>query len=128
MCVTACYSDVQFFSCGDRLLTVGFSSQTGGGSRGGVHSHQKASGRRVATSPKHPREGWTLERRPRPSSPPWHEPMQKYLRTTRQQPYHSMESIIAHLQFCITHNMTPKSANTAQTHPSATVIHTTAAL
>jgi len=34
--------------------------------------------------------------------------MQKYLRTTRQQPFHSMESIQRHLAFCITHNMTPK--------------------
>lgn len=34
--------------------------------------------------------------------------MQKYLRATRQQSYHTMESIINHLQFCITHNMTPK--------------------
>ncbi|XP_068163909.1 vang-like protein 2 [Antennarius striatus] len=35
--------------------------------------------------------------------------MQKYLRATRQQSYHTMESIINHLQFCITHNMTPKA-------------------
>lgn len=37
--------------------------------------------------------------------------MQKYLRATRQQSYHTMESIINHLQFCITHNMTPKVIN-----------------
>lgn len=34
--------------------------------------------------------------------------LQKYLRTTRQQQYHSMESILQHLSFCITNNMTPK--------------------
>ena len=34
--------------------------------------------------------------------------LQKYLRTTRQQHCHSMESIQQHLAFCITHNMTPK--------------------
>lgn len=34
--------------------------------------------------------------------------LQKYLRTTRQQHYHSMESILQHLSFCITNNMTPK--------------------
>uniref|UniRef100_A0A8C4J154 VANGL planar cell polarity protein 1 n=1 Tax=Dromaius novaehollandiae TaxID=8790 RepID=A0A8C4J154_DRONO len=35
--------------------------------------------------------------------------LQKYLRTTRQQQYHSMESILQHLSFCITNNMTPKA-------------------
>ncbi|XP_028910611.1 vang-like protein 2 [Ornithorhynchus anatinus] len=35
--------------------------------------------------------------------------LQKYLRTTRQQPFHSMESILQHLEFCITHDMTPKA-------------------
>lgn len=34
--------------------------------------------------------------------------LQKYLRTTRQQHYHSMESILQHLAFCITNSMTPK--------------------
>lgn len=34
--------------------------------------------------------------------------LQKYLRTTRQQHYHSMESILRHLAFCITNSMTPK--------------------
>ena len=34
--------------------------------------------------------------------------MQKYLRTTKQQPYHTMESILQQLEFCITHDMTPK--------------------
>ncbi|XP_043914870.1 vang-like protein 2 [Protopterus annectens] len=35
--------------------------------------------------------------------------MQKYLRTTKQQPFHTMESILQHLEFCITHDMTPKA-------------------
>ncbi|KAJ8246693.1 hypothetical protein GJAV_G00254350 [Gymnothorax javanicus] len=35
--------------------------------------------------------------------------LQKYLRTTRQQHCHSMESIQHHLAFCITNNMTPKA-------------------
>ncbi|XP_064183765.1 vang-like protein 1 isoform X1 [Anguilla rostrata] len=35
--------------------------------------------------------------------------LQKYLRTTRQQHCHSMESIQQHLAFCITNNMTPKA-------------------
>ncbi|XP_012681974.1 vang-like protein 1 [Clupea harengus] len=35
--------------------------------------------------------------------------LQKYLRTTRQQHCHSMESIQKHLAFCITNNMTPKA-------------------
>ncbi|KAL8202437.1 UNVERIFIED_CONTAM: Vang-like protein 1 [Gekko kuhli] len=34
--------------------------------------------------------------------------LQKYLRTTRQQHYHTMESILQHLAFCLTNNMTPK--------------------
>ncbi|KPP71738.1 vang-like protein 1-like [Scleropages formosus] len=35
--------------------------------------------------------------------------LQKYLRTTRQQHCHSMESIQQHLAFCIANNMTPKA-------------------
>ncbi|XP_048052998.1 vang-like protein 1 isoform X2 [Megalobrama amblycephala] len=35
--------------------------------------------------------------------------LQKYLRTTRQQHLHSMESIQQHLAVCITNNMTPKA-------------------
>ncbi|XP_030642952.1 vang-like protein 1 [Chanos chanos] len=35
--------------------------------------------------------------------------LQKYLRTTRQQHFHSMDSIQSHLTFCITNNMTPKA-------------------
>lgn len=34
--------------------------------------------------------------------------LQKYLRTTKQQHCHSMESIQQHLAFCITYSMTPK--------------------
>ncbi|MBN3325692.1 VANG2 protein, partial [Atractosteus spatula] len=47
--------------------------------------------------------------------------MQKYLRTTRQQPYHSMESILQHLQFCITHDMTPKAFLERYLTPGPTV-------
>ncbi|XP_061494914.1 vang-like protein 1 isoform X2 [Rhineura floridana] len=35
--------------------------------------------------------------------------LQKYLRTTRQQHYHTMESILQHLAFCVANNMTPKA-------------------
>ncbi|XP_054858098.1 vang-like protein 1 [Eublepharis macularius] len=35
--------------------------------------------------------------------------LQKYLRTTRQQHYHTMESILQHLAFCISNNMTSKA-------------------
>lgn len=34
--------------------------------------------------------------------------LQKYLRTTRRQHCHSMDSIQRHLAFCLTHNMSPK--------------------
>lgn len=43
--------------------------------------------------------------------------MQKYLRTTKQQPYHTMESILQHLEFCITHDMTPKVGRPAVPRP-----------
>lgn len=43
--------------------------------------------------------------------------LQKYLRTTRQQHYHSMESILQHLAFCIAHSMTPK-VRLAQPRPA----------
>lgn len=62
----------------------------------------------AASSPKHPREVMDPREAAQAIFAPMARAMQKYLRTTRQQPYHSMESIIAHLQFCITHNMTPK--------------------
>lgn len=45
--------------------------------------------------------------------------MQKYLRTTKQQPYHTMESILQHLEFCITHDMTPKVGLPCCQHPSS---------
>ncbi|XP_028832852.1 vang-like protein 2 [Denticeps clupeoides] len=35
--------------------------------------------------------------------------LQKYLRTTKQQQCHSMENILTHLQFCLTHNMSPQA-------------------
>ncbi|XP_048091919.1 LOW QUALITY PROTEIN: vang-like protein 2 [Alosa alosa] len=63
----------------------------------------------AASSPKHPREVMDPREAAQAIFAPMARAMQKYLRTTRQQPYHSMESIIAHLQFCITHNMTPKA-------------------
>ena len=45
--------------------------------------------------------------------------MQKYLRTTKQQPYHTMESILQHLEFCITHDMTPKVGLLCCQHPAS---------
>lgn len=42
--------------------------------------------------------------------------LQKYLRTTKQQHCHSMESIQQHLAFCITNNMTPKVSPVTSTH------------
>ncbi|KAG7273046.1 hypothetical protein CRUP_007202 [Coryphaenoides rupestris] len=62
----------------------------------------------VAASPKHPREVMDPREAAQAIFAPMARAMQKYLRTTRQQPFHSMESILTHLQFCITHNMTPK--------------------
>ncbi|XP_063073104.1 vang-like protein 2 [Engraulis encrasicolus] len=35
--------------------------------------------------------------------------LQKYLRTTRQHHCHNMEAILNHLQFCLTHNLTPQA-------------------
>ncbi|KAJ3595188.1 hypothetical protein NHX12_004492 [Muraenolepis orangiensis] len=63
----------------------------------------------VASSPKHPREVMDPREAAQAIFAPMARAMQKYLRTTRQQPFHSMESILTHLQFCITHNMTPKA-------------------
>lgn len=62
----------------------------------------------VALSPKHPREVMDPREAAQAIFAPMARAMQKYLRTTRQQAFHSMESILTHLQFCITHNMTPK--------------------
>lgn len=61
-----------------------------------------------ASSPKHPREVMDPREAAQAIFAPMARAMQKYLRATRQQSYHSMESIINHLQFCVTHNMTPK--------------------
>lgn len=61
------------------------------------------------SSPKHPREVMDPREAAQAIFAPMARAMQKYLRATRQQSYHSMESIINHLQFCITHNMTPKA-------------------
>lgn len=35
--------------------------------------------------------------------------LQKYLRVTRQQPRHSVESILAHLADCLSHDLTPRA-------------------
>ena len=35
--------------------------------------------------------------------------LQKYLRITRQQPRHSMDSILQHLAVCLAHDMTPRA-------------------
>ncbi|XP_019898019.1 vang-like protein 1 isoform X3 [Esox lucius] len=47
--------------------------------------------------------------------------LQKYLRTTRQQHCHSMESIQQHLAFCITNNMTPKAFLESYLNPGPTL-------
>ena len=36
-------------------------------------------------------------------------PLQKYLRVTRQQPRHTMESILQHLSTCLGYDMSPRS-------------------
>ncbi|XP_028656549.1 vang-like protein 1 [Erpetoichthys calabaricus] len=46
--------------------------------------------------------------------------LQKYLRTTRQQHCHTMESIQQHLAFCITNNMTPKAFLESYLNPGPT--------
>jgi len=35
--------------------------------------------------------------------------LQKYLRVTRQQPRHSVESILGHLADCLSHDFTPRA-------------------
>ncbi|XP_069014939.1 vang-like protein 2 [Embiotoca jacksoni] len=72
-----------------------------------IKRHQDEDG--VVSSPKHPREVMDPREAAQAIFAPMARAMQKYLRATRQQSYHSMESIINHLQFCITHNMTPKA-------------------
>lgn len=63
----------------------------------------------ASASPKHPREVMDPREAAQAIFAPMARALQKYLRTTRQQAFHSMESILTHLQFCITHNMTPKA-------------------
>ena len=36
-------------------------------------------------------------------------PLQKYLRVTRQQPRHTMESILQHLSNCLSYDMSPRA-------------------
>ena len=36
-------------------------------------------------------------------------PLQKYLRVTRQQPRHTMESILQHLSLCLSFDMSPRA-------------------
>ena len=36
-------------------------------------------------------------------------PLQKYLRITRQQPRHTMDSILTHLATCLKYDMAPKA-------------------
>ena len=36
-------------------------------------------------------------------------PLQKYLRVTRQQPRHTMESILQHLSLCLSYDMSPRA-------------------
>lgn len=35
--------------------------------------------------------------------------LQKYLRVTRQQPRHTVETILSHLALCLTHDASPKA-------------------
>lgn len=63
----------------------------------------------ATSSPKHLREVMDPREAAQAIFAPLARAMQKYLRATRQQSYHTMESIINHLQFCITHSMTPKA-------------------
>ena len=82
-----------------------------------------------ASSPKHPREVMDPREAAQAIFAPMARAMQKYLRTTRQQPYHSMESILTHLQFCITHNMTPKvRLSHTHTHTHTHTPHTMCSL
>ena len=49
--------------------------------------------------------------------------LQKYLRTTKQQHCHSMESIQQHLAFCVTNNMTPKVRGGARMSSAVWKVH-----
>ncbi|XP_029478969.1 vang-like protein 2 [Oncorhynchus nerka] len=75
----------------------------------------------AVSSHKHPREVMDPREAAQAIFAPMARAMQKYLRTTRQQPYHSMESILTHLQFCITHNMTPKAFLERYVNPGPTM-------
>jgi vang-like len=44
--------------------------------------------------------------------------LQKYLRTTRRQHCHSMDSIQRHLAFCLTHNLSPKVSKNEPISPT----------
>lgn len=35
--------------------------------------------------------------------------LQKYLKATRQQPYHTMQAILGHLSTCLTYDLSPKA-------------------
>lgn len=70
-----------------------------------IKRHQEDEG---VSSPKHSREVMDPREAAQAIFAPMARAMQKYLRATRQQSYHTMESIVKHLQFCITHNMTPR--------------------
>ncbi|KAM9836880.1 vang-like protein 2 [Aulostomus maculatus] len=85
-----------------------------------THIKRQQEGEGVA-SPKHPREVMDPREAAQAIFAPMARAMQKYLRATRQQSYHSMESIITHLQFCITHNMTPKAFLERYLNPGPTM-------
>uniref|UniRef100_A0A3Q3X4U2 Vang-like protein n=1 Tax=Mola mola TaxID=94237 RepID=A0A3Q3X4U2_MOLML len=74
-------------------------------------------------SPKHPHEAMDPREAAQAIFAPMARAMQKYLRATRQQAHHSMESIINHLQFCVTHNMTPKAFLERYLSPGPTIQH-----
>uniref|UniRef100_A0A665WWD6 Vang-like protein n=2 Tax=Echeneis naucrates TaxID=173247 RepID=A0A665WWD6_ECHNA len=74
-----------------------------------IKRYQEEEAAAVAASLKHPRELMDPREAAQAIFAPMARAMQKYLRATRQQSYHSMESIITHLQFCITHSMTPRA-------------------
>ncbi|XP_016889667.1 vang-like protein 2 [Cynoglossus semilaevis] len=75
----------------------------------------------AASSAKQPREVMEPREAAQAIFAPMARAMQKYLRATRQQSYHSMENIINHLQFCITHNMTPKAFLECYLKPGPTI-------
>ncbi|KAF3857927.1 hypothetical protein F7725_011128 [Dissostichus mawsoni] len=82
---------------------------------------RKRKARRSGLVPQTPREVMDPREAAQAIFAPMARAMQKYLRTTRQQAFHSMESILTHLQFCITHNMTPKAFLERYLNPGPTV-------